>query len=118
MQLDTVDAEEEPDGPVEVTRRPLRQQDLFGDTDLQRSGSLRRGVVVGTNQDLSLESGLNFDISGRITDDLEVIASLTDRSTPIQPDGTTQTLREFDQVYIRLMHEAGTLQMGDCGYAA
>ncbi len=113
VQLDTVDAEEEPDGPVEVTRRPLRQQDLFGDTDLQRSGSLRRGVVVGTNQDLSLESGLNFDISGRITDDLEVIASLTDRSTPIQPDGTTQTLREFDQVYIRLMHEAGTLQMGD-----
>ena len=113
IRIDTIGADEHPDGPVEITRRPLRQQDLFGDTDLQRSGSLRRGVVLGTNQDLSLESGLNFDISGRITDDLEVVASLTDRSTPIQPDGTTQTLREFDQVYIRLMHETGTLQMGD-----
>ncbi len=110
---DTTDARFEPDAEVRLARRPLRQQDLFDDTRLQRSGSLRRGFVAGTNQDLSLESGLHFEISGQITDDIEVVASLTDRSTPIQPDGTTQTLREFDQVYIRLMHEMGMLQMGD-----
>jgi len=110
---DTTDARFEPDAEIQVTRRPVRQQDLFADTRLQRSGSLRRGFVAGTNQDFSLESGLHFEISGHITDDIEVVASLTDRSTPIQPDGTTQTLREFDQVYIRLMHEMGMLQMGD-----
>ena len=110
---DTTDVRFEPEEDVRIARRPLRQQDLFADTRLQRSGSLRRGIVAGTNQDLSLESGLHFEISGQITDDIEVVASLTDRSTPIQPDGTTQTLREFDQVYIRLMHEMGMLQMGD-----
>ena len=113
VPVDTTDDRFDPAGAVQVARRPLRQQDLFADTRLQRSGSLRRGVVVGTNQDLFLESGLNFEISGHITDDIEVVASLTDRSTPIQPDGTTQTLREFDQVYIRLMHEMGMMQMGD-----
>ena len=113
IRPDTADIRFEPDADVRVARRPLRQQDLFADTRLQRSGSLRRGFVAGTNQDLSLESGLHFEISGQITDDIEVVASLTDRSTPIQPDGTTQTLREFDQVYIRLMHEMGMLQMGD-----
>ena len=113
VPVDTTDERFDPAGAVQVARRPLRQQDLFADTRLQRSGSLRRGVVVGTNQDLFLESGLNFEISGHITDDVEVVASLTDRSTPIQPDGTTQTLREFDQVYIRLMHEMGMMQMGD-----
>ncbi len=110
---DTTDARFDPDSDVRIARRPVRQQDLFADTRLQRSGSLRRGFVAGTNQDFSLESGLHFEISGHITDDIEVVASLTDRSTPIQPDGTTQTLREFDQVYIRLMHEMGMLQMGD-----
>lgn len=113
VTVDITDDHYDPDGEVHVARRPLRQQELFADTRLQRSGSLRRGFVAGTNQDLSLESGLNFDISGHITDDIEVVASLTDRSTPIQPDGTTQTLREFDQVYIRLMHEMGMMQMGD-----
>ena len=113
VTIDTTDERYDPVETVQIERRPLRQQDLFADTRLQRSGSLRRGIVTGTNQDLSLESGLNFEISGQITDDIEVVASLTDRSTPIQPDGTTQTLREFDQVYIRLQHEMGLLQMGD-----
>ncbi len=93
VTIDTTDKQYDPDGTVQVARRALRQQELFADTRLQRSGSLRRGFVAGTNQDLSLESGLNFEISGHITDDVEVVASLTDRSTPIQPDGTTQTLR-------------------------
>ncbi len=113
VAIDTTDERYDPEGVVQIARRPLRQQDLFADTRLQRSGSLRRGIVAGTNQDLSLESGLNFEISGYITDDIEVVASLTDRSTPIQPDGTTQTLREFDQVYIRLKHDMGMMQMGD-----
>lgn len=103
----------EADTLIRTARRPLRQHDLFAGTRLQRSGSLERGIVVGSNQDFSMQSGLNFDISGYITDDIEVTASLTDRSTPIQPDGTTQTLREFDQVYIRLKHQKGLLQMGD-----
>ena len=113
MRSDTTALEGDATTDARIVRRPLQQQDLFRDTQLQRSGSLRRGIVAGTNQDFSMESGLHFEVSGRITDDIEVSASLTDRSTPIQPDGTTQTLREFDQVYIRLKHEMGLLQMGD-----
>ncbi|MEX2632910.1 MAG: hypothetical protein WD267_02675 [Balneolales bacterium] len=98
---------------VQITRPAITQQDLFGDSQLDRSGSLRRGIIIGSNQDFSLESGLRFDLSGYITDDVEVLATLTDRSTPIQPDGSTQNLREFDQVFIRLNSPLGTLQMGD-----
>lgn len=112
IEIDTTESESG-SGETEQVSRLVRQQDLFGDTELQRSGSIRRGVVVGSAQDFSLESGMRFDINGNITEDLELAASLTDRSTPIQPDGTTQTLREFDQVYIRLQHELGMLQMGD-----
>ncbi len=80
---------------------------------LSTSGSFTRGIQIGTNRDLTLESGLQIDVAGMITEDIRIIASLTDKSTPIQPDGSTQTLREFDQVYVRLIHPKGTLQMGD-----
>lgn len=96
-----------------VSGRRETQPDLFGPGRLNRSGSITRGITVGTNQDASLESGLQFEFSGNITDDLELTAILTDQSTPIQPDGSTQNLREFDQVLIRLQHERASVQLGD-----
>jgi hypothetical protein len=96
---------------------PLTRADIFGNTSIQRSGSLSRGISFGTNRDASLESGLRLDLSGNISDDIEILATLTDQSTPIQPEGTTQTLREFDQVYLRLRGSMGQIQMGDVDVA-
>ncbi|MFW6347803.1 MAG: hypothetical protein ACOC2C_04225, partial [Cyclonatronaceae bacterium] len=93
---------------VQFERRSA-QQDLFGDTQLQRSGSISRGLTLGSDQDASLESGLRFELSGNITEDIELTASLTDQNTPIQPDGSTQNLREFDTIFMRLRHEKGQL---------
>ncbi len=82
-------------------------------TRLDQSGSLSRGIIVGTNQDFALESGLNFELSGQLTDDINIEAALTDRSIPIQPDGSTQNLREFDRVFIQMRSPTTRLQMGD-----
>ncbi|MGF1671843.1 MAG: hypothetical protein ACFCU6_15465, partial [Balneolaceae bacterium] len=98
---------------IQVARRSALAADLFGDVDLNRSGSLTRGFTVGNRQDLSLESGLRLDLSGQITDDISILASLTDRSTPIQPDGSTQNLREFDRVFIQLRSDNAQLELGD-----
>ncbi len=83
------------------------------DSDLTQSGSLSRGIIVGSNQDFALESGLNFELQGQLTDDITLDAVLTDQSIPIQPDGTTQSIREFDKVLIRLQSENMSLEMGD-----
>lgn len=85
----------------------------FNDSDLQQRGSLSRGIIVGTNQDFALESGLQFELNGQLTDDISINASLTDRSIPFQPDGTTQNIREFDRVFIQLQSEKTRLEMGD-----
>jgi len=98
---------------IKVAKRSTTAADLFGDVDLNRSGSLTRGFTVGNRQDLSLESGLRLDLNGQITDDISITASLTDRSTPIQPDGSTQNLREFDRVFIQLENENAQLELGD-----
>lgn len=89
------------------------QSSAFNDSDLQQRGSLSRGIIVGSNQDFALESGLNFELSGQLTDDITINASLTDRSIPIQPDGTTQNLREFDRVFIQLQAPNTRIEMGD-----
>jgi hypothetical protein len=66
---------------------------------LQTSGSIMRGVQIGTNRDFSLNSGLNVELSGKLTEDVEIVAALTDEATPIQPEGNTQTLNEIDKVF-------------------
>ncbi len=96
-----------------TVRNLYSRNDIFGSSSIQRSGSLTRGITFGSNRDASLESGLRLDLSGNVTDDVEILATLTDQSTPIQPDGSTQNLREFDQVFIRLRSSVGQLQLGD-----
>ncbi|MBU0690593.1 hypothetical protein KKH18_02160 [bacterium] len=82
-----------------------------GWTRLNKSGSLIRSVQIGTGQDLELESALNLQIEGRIGKDIDVVAALTDQSTPIQPEGTTESINELEKVFvsIRSPHLAATL---------
>lgn len=75
--------------------------DSFGE-NLERSGSIVRGIEIGSNRDLTLNSGLNLQLSGYITPQVQVVAALTDESTPIQPEGNTQTLQEVDKVFIKI----------------
>lgn len=62
---------------------------------------------------MTLNSGLNLQLSGKLTDDLEIVAALTDESTPIQPEGNTQTLREVEKVFIRFNSPWASGVLGD-----
>jgi hypothetical protein len=47
---------------------------------LQYSGNFARGVQFGSNQDLSLNSNLDLRLSGKIANDIEIIAALSDQN--------------------------------------
>ncbi len=80
---------------------------------LNKSGSITRGITVGNNRGLKKNSALKINISGEIARDVNVTAALTDQSTPIQPEGTTQNLQEIDKVFVRIKSPHLSATMGD-----
>ncbi|MDL2309159.1 hypothetical protein LJC68_02355 [Bacteroidales bacterium OttesenSCG-928-B11] len=69
------------------------------------AGSISRGFSMGNNQDVVLSSTLNLQLSGMLSEDLEVNANITDRSLPIQPEGNTAMIQDFDRIFINLKYK-------------
>ncbi|MBK7868733.1 MAG: hypothetical protein IPJ75_18020 [Ignavibacteriales bacterium] len=80
---------------------------------MQKSGTLVRGFSFGTNKDLSLQSGLKLQLNGKLTDNIELVAALSDENTPIQPEGNTERLDEIDKVFIQITHPNAKAVFGD-----
>lgn len=81
--------------------------------NLNYSGSFSRGLTFGNNQSLVLNSAFNLQMAGTIGEDIEIRAAISDENIPIQPEGSTRQIQEFDRVFIELSRNQHRLLAGD-----
>ncbi len=105
--------------------QPNAQEELLGwfttpsDDDwlqlgnVNSSGSFARSLSFGNNQDLVLNSRFNMQLAGKLGNDIELTAAITDENIPIQAEGNTQNLKEFDKIFVQLQKDKTRLTAGD-----
>jgi len=107
-------------GKKSRTLSVIQQEDNFSSIfgpELTKSGSISRGFIVGSNRDLTLSSGFRLQMAGKLSNEIEIVAALTDENTPIQPQGNTQTLQEVDNVFVEIKSPTYNATLGDFQYS-
>lgn len=80
---------------------------------LNTQGSISRGITVGNNQNAVVNSELDLQITGKISERVSIRASLQDANIPSQEGGYSQNLDEFDQIFIELFSDHWNIRAGD-----
>lgn len=89
------------------------REEVFSSDKLNQSGNLTRGISFGNSQNVFVNSSLNLQMDGELTDNLQIRASITDQHVPFQPEGNTQQIQDFDNVLIELYNDGINLAGGD-----
>lgn len=94
------------------------QKPLWENSGLTTAGGYTRGLSFGNAQNLVFNSNLNLQLDGKLGNDVALRAAISDNSVPLQPDGTTRQLKEFDRIFVELSRRRATLVAGDFDLAA
>jgi len=80
---------------------------------LNAIGSITRGITVGNNQNAVVNSELDLQITGKLSEEVSIRASIQDANIPTQEGGYSQSLDEFDQIFIELYGKKWNIRAGD-----
>lgn len=90
-----------------------KREEVFSTENIQKTGSISRGISFGNRQDVFVNSSLNLQMEGQLTENVNLRAVITDRTVPFQPEGNTQQIQDFDNILIQFYNDNWSLTAGD-----
>jgi len=94
-----------------TTNQQKRPTKLF--EGLNAVGNITRGLTMGNNQNGVVNATLDLQITGKLSDKVTLKAAIIDTNLPIQENGNTYKLNEFDRVFIELFSDNWSVNAGD-----
>lgn len=89
------------------------KEQILSTPGISKSGNLARGISFGNTQNVFVNSALNLQLEGKLADNINLTAAISDQNVPFQPEGNTQQLQQFDKIYITLTNPNWNLTAGD-----
>ncbi|MDO7852719.1 hypothetical protein [Hymenobacter convexus] len=89
------------------------KEQILSTPGINKTGNLARGISFGNTQNVFVNSALNLQLEGKLAENINLTAAISDQNVPFQPEGNTQQLQQFDKIYITLTNPNWSLTAGD-----
>ncbi|MGB1283740.1 MAG: hypothetical protein ACPG44_04670 [Polaribacter sp.] len=93
-----------------TNKKPSKIKLLDG---LKTKGFISRGVISGNNQNTVTNSELDLEIAGKLSKDITLRANIFDTNIPLQQNGYSQNITDFDRVFIEMASKDWRVKAGD-----
>ena len=80
---------------------------------LNTQGFISRGITVGNNQNAVTSAALDLNISGKLSDKVGIRANIFDTNLPLQQNGYSQNITDFDRIFVELFSKNWRVKAGD-----
>ena len=80
---------------------------------LKTSGFITRGLTVGNNQSTVANSAMDLNIEGKLSDKVSIRANIFDTNIPLQENGYSQRITDFDRIFMELYSDDWRVRAGD-----
>ena len=81
--------------------------------DIETKGNITRGLTIGNNQNSVVNSSLDLTIKGNLTKDVTIKANIFDTNIPLQDNGYSQNITDFDRIFVEFEHKNWRVKAGD-----
>ena len=95
-----------------LTTNKNKQRTTFFN-QLETKGNITRGLSIGNNQNSVVNSSLDLTIKGNLSKDISIKANIFDTNIPLQNNGYSQKITDFDRIFIEFEHKKWRIKAGD-----
>lgn len=93
------------------TSNKKKQLSLFD--GLKPKGFIARGITSGNNQNAVTNSSLDLNLKGKLSDKVSIRANIFDTNFPLQQNGYSQNITDFDRIFVELYSKNWRVKGGD-----